>query len=176
MSILIEQEVEQVKASVAFHAHADLNAIYLLASKSERGTDWDRLKQPIRLEFKHTPRYAHVGKEGAEIHTAFRFRAIDSSPGMAQALLVECTFQANYSLAARYKPSSAEIEAFQSGNAIFNAWPFFREFVQTNVSRMGLPIPPVPFLRLIPKRHAEPETNVESRPVSRKKKARAKQN
>ena len=40
------------------------------------------------------------------------------------------------------------MKAFQNGNAIFNLWPYFRECLQNNLQRMGLPPLTAPFLRL----------------------------
>ena len=154
MSVVIEQNSEQLKASLAFHSRVELHSICLLEAKIERLQDWKKLESPIKIEVEHTAKQAHLGEDDAEIATAFRFRAVDSSRFKTEALSVECTYQASYSLAPEYKPSAAEIEAFQLGNAVFNAWPFFREFVQTNVARMGLPVPPVPFLRLISKQES----------------------
>jgi hypothetical protein len=73
-----------------------------------------------------------------------------------QLILIECSFEAEY----RFRddmPSEEQIEAFGSANAVFNCWPFFREFVQTSVARMHFPPPPVPFLRLVRKSES-PET------------------
>lgn len=35
--------------------------------------------------------------------------------------------------------SPAHLEAFGQANGVFNAWPYWREFVQSTTTRMGLP-------------------------------------
>jgi hypothetical protein len=73
-------------------------------------------------------------------------------PGERQPLIViECCFEAEYRFTQDYKPSEPQVEAFRSANAVFNCWPFFREFVQTSVTRMNFPPPPVPFLKIVRK-------------------------
>jgi len=47
-----------------------------------------------------------------------------------------------------FQPSRDAINAFARGNVIFNSWPYFREYVQSTVSRMDYPPPTIPFLRL----------------------------
>jgi hypothetical protein len=68
-------------------------------------------------------------------------------------------------------PPQQELDAFKAGNAIFHCWPYTRELVQSMTMRMGLAIPPLPFLRLAPKpepkkaavkRQAKPDTETKS--------------
>jgi len=42
--------------------------------------------------------------------------------------------------------ASADVVAFATFNATFNAWPYWREFVQSMTSRMGLPSVVIPVL------------------------------
>jgi len=44
-----------------------------------------------------------------------------------------------YSVPSDFKATKAEIRSFADVNGIFNAWPYFREFVQSTSSRMDLP-------------------------------------
>jgi len=60
------------------------------------------------------------------------------------------------STTARGLPLSFEItsehaRAFQEGTAIFNLWPYFREFVQSHLVAMALSAFTAPFLRIQPK-------------------------
>lgn len=157
MSLVIEQNIESLRASASFNQGTELNAVCLISARLERHLDWSSLAQPIQIDFEFEPRDASVTEGHAEIRTNFRFRATDATAPRQQALLVECTFQATYDIDPEYTPDPRELIAFQSGNAIFNAWPYFREFVQTNVTRMNLPVPPVPFLRLIKKADGDGE-------------------
>ena len=54
--------------------------------------------------------------------------------------------------------SSEEVEGFGQLNAVFNAWPYWREYVQTSLSRMAMPGLTVPLYRM-PRRES---ANVES--------------
>jgi hypothetical protein len=64
---------------------------------------------------------------------------------------VVCRYALLYDLKPGYVPAQQDLDAFKDGNAIFHCWPYTRELVQNMTMRMGLPVPPLPFLRLAPK-------------------------
>jgi len=66
-------------------------------------------------------------------------------------LIISCRLEVAYELAEGYEPTSEQIDAFRQGNAIFNCWPYFREYVQNSVARMNYPPVTIPFLRMVPK-------------------------
>jgi hypothetical protein len=71
---------------------------------------------------------------------------------------VECAFDIDYEIEDKsYIPSPESIAAFKDGNAIFNCWPYAREFVQNITIRMAVHPPPLPFLRIVPKRKPKAE-------------------
>ena len=41
-----------------------------------------------------------------------------------------------------------ELDAFGQVNAVFNAWPYWRELVQSSLARMSMPLLAVPVFRL----------------------------
>jgi hypothetical protein len=64
------------------------------------------------------------------------------------------------------------IEYMMTINPISNAWPYWREFVQSMSSRMGFPALTVPLLEIVPKKTAAKE--VENQPVKKKSPRRKK--
>lgn len=62
------------------------------------------------------------------------------------ALEITAVFALVYALS---KPiSDDDARAFAQLNAIFNAWPYWRELVQSIATRMGLPPPVVPLMKI----------------------------
>ena len=59
-------------------------------------------------------------------------------------------------------------------NPISNAWPYWREFVQSMSSRMGFPALTVPLLEIVPKKAATKEAK--SQPVKKESTRRKKVN
>ena len=136
MSIFIERNPDQNQAAMAFFSRADLRADCSYQLGGHRVSDWEALKQPLRTDVRFEPASVHLTENLARFNTEFSFRAVDSSNPASDAIRVNCEFEASYALNDGYKPSPREVEAFQTGNAVVNCWPFFREFVQSTVVRM----------------------------------------
>jgi hypothetical protein len=118
----------------------------------------DRLnrKAPSDVDFDigFKPGVVSLEEKAIFLETEFTF-SMNEAPENQESnplIVIECSFEAEYRLAAEFTPSEKQVEAFRSANAVFNCWPFFREFVQTSVTRMHFPPPPVPFLRLARKK------------------------
>jgi hypothetical protein len=65
---------------------------------------------------------------------------------------VDASFELRYSYPPDTQPvpTSDELQAFADTNALMNCWPYWRELVQTTVTRMNLPPIIVPVLRFVP--------------------------
>lgn len=75
----------------------------------------------------------------------------DSSSSNGQAVIaVDVSFELAYVIPADLKVTKAELNEFATLNGIFNAWPYFREFVHAALARMGLPPITIPVYRLKP--------------------------
>jgi hypothetical protein len=68
---------------------------------------------------------------------------------------IEGTFELSYSVPENKSFTTEELEAFGEGNAVFNAWPYWRELVQASLARMSLPPVTLPVFRLMPADAAE---------------------
>jgi hypothetical protein len=64
---------------------------------------------------------------------------------------VEGTFLLVYRIAHPENLGKENFEAFGRLNGLFNAWPYWREFVQSATNRMGVPPITVPALKVIGK-------------------------
>lgn len=70
--------------------------------------------------------------------------------GSPEELLVriEARFALTYALSSKQDLSEENYEAFGQRNAVYNAWPYWREFVQSTTVRMGLPALTLPVYRV----------------------------
>jgi preprotein translocase subunit SecB len=64
-----------------------------------------------------------------------------------------------------------DIEHFAKINPIYNAWPYWREFVQNMTIRMGFPALTIPLLKIMPKKAAAKKAKS---PPAKKESARRK--
>jgi hypothetical protein len=88
--------------------------------------------------------------ERLDVMAGFSMKGV--ADGKEPELIVEATFRLQYKLGdSPY--NEKHLDAFSKVNGIFNAWPYWREFVQSTVSRMGLPTLVLPVLTVGALRH-----------------------
>ena len=63
---------------------------------------------------------------------------------------VQGVFELSYRVPNDEVFSSDELNKFGQVNAVFNAWPYWRELVQSSLARMSMPILTVPVYRVLP--------------------------
>lgn len=63
-------------------------------------------------------------------------------------LIVQAVFALGYSVDSIKDFSNENLDAFARTNGVFNAWPYWREFVQNTVVRMGFPVITIPVYRI----------------------------
>ena len=156
MSIIIEQDENEFRAASEFSIHAELDRVTLVNAAVEKASNIGSLSRPFELSFDYEPGVAAVKSGCANLQVRFNFRAADAAHN--DAVTVKCTLEASYSLMKEYSPERDVVHAFHSANAVFNSWPFFREYVQSTVLRMNMPAPPVPLVRLGARRKDESAT------------------
>jgi preprotein translocase subunit SecB len=69
-------------------------------------------------------------------------------PSSEPRIAIGAVFILVYSVKAIADFSDKELTAFAKTNGVFNAWPYWREFVQSTSTRMGIPPIIVPVFRL----------------------------
>jgi len=161
--MIIEQSKEQMHDAIALHTRASIGCVRLAQART-----WSQPSIPRRdtgscafdIDFK--PGAFRREGDHLTIDTDFKFTLMSGEQESQPLFLIECQFEAQYALAEGFDPSEQQIQAFQSANAVFNCWPFFREFVQNTATRMNFPPPPVPFLRIVRKPELTPETDMTS--------------
>lgn len=107
----------------------------------------------------NTSRKAAVVKEPTEdrslrVETAFSLEVRSADDDGLQAE-IRATFELSYAIPDEESFSPEELEAFAEGNAVFNAWPYWRELVQASLARMSLPPLTLPVFRVVPGESAD---------------------
>lgn len=68
----------------------------------------------------------------------------------APSVNIQATFLLSYALERVSGIKRRNVNVFAKTNGIYNAWPYWREFVQNTIARMGLPPLVIPPFRLKP--------------------------
>lgn len=100
----------------------------------------------------HRARYRRSGDGGERLQVAmdFEFRAVangESDPTEADAVNLTATYLLEYSLPPDLELPEPALEQFAWLNGAYNAWPYWRELVQTVTGRVGLVAITVPVYR-----------------------------
>ncbi len=61
---------------------------------------------------------------------------------------LSAVLELSYRLSKEVALTPKQLKAFANINALYNAWPYWRELVQTTTARMGLPRLVVPVFRI----------------------------
>jgi preprotein translocase subunit SecB len=77
-----------------------------------------------------------------------KIRLIPVEPEKDAVVSVSAAFEIKYSLPKELRASQKQLNTFARINGVFNAWPYWREFVQNMVARMYLPTITLPVFRL----------------------------
>lgn len=87
-----------------------------------------------------------------EIETKLESEGLDWE-GLAT---LKAEFHLTYQLAPKASRDLSDLNEFGRGNVLSTAWPYWREYVMTSLSRLGLPAYTIPVLRVQPKPPEEP--------------------
>lgn len=74
--------------------------------------------------------------------------ASESEDGAQLAAEIVADISIEYNIDPSEIPSQADLQLWGSGNALFQTWPYWREYCQSTLSRMNLPITIMPMLNV----------------------------
>jgi hypothetical protein len=160
-----------------------LKEIYLVDAKISRDP---LIVSPETLSLEHKCSTDRVDAPDAEKHIFlcnFRVAAYNGQEPSKLIMKIEASFCTSYIKKSQPEPLIPEeddsfetlnlyLEYFRTINPISNAWPYWREFVQSMSSRMGFPALTVPLLEIVPKKAAAKKAK--SQPVKKKSLRRKK--
>jgi hypothetical protein len=170
--IVIEQDAQEARDAFAVNTNSALRKIRLADATMTSVPMHAAAGGAISTELHFEPGKSQIDEEGLRLSIDFRFALHDGVSEGQELVRLNCTFEVEYEVNREFTPAEEQIRAFHRGNAVFNCWPFFREFVQNTLLRMTYPPPPIPFLRLMPKRLAEPVKTVDDNSAPAKKASR----
>jgi hypothetical protein len=157
MAIFIQQDPEEVKQSFSVQRRAEIVDVRLRSASvdSPQETAASTEKMSIDISFDPTVGVCEDGR--LSTHIDFAVAASPENDDAVRIFGIKCSFRVTYQLEEGFQPTAQEAKAFASANAVFNVWPYFREFAQSTCSRLGFSsAPAIPFLKLVPKPEEKP--------------------
>lgn len=168
----ISQTTEQIAALKSLQDRCELENITLQSCTAVRAKAGVQFVEPLSAR----PMLSNVSnsQDGEQfvVEVSFEYTAWDSSEPSQRLFLVTCAFEVCYRVRESYVPNPSERQSFSRGTAVFNCWPYAREFFRDITARLGHPTPVLPLLRITPKKPevlAEPTASIPAIPVSQPK-------
>jgi hypothetical protein len=148
----ISQTKEQIRALRTFQDHCELEAITLQSCTATRAKAGSQFAEPFEVKPALSNIASSVQGERFVVEVSFEYTAWDSSEPPARLFKIDCAFEVCYLLKDGHKPTDEEKSSFSKGTAVFNCWPYAREFLTDITARLGHQTPTLPLLRVTPKR------------------------
>ena len=79
----------------------------------------------------------------------FHFEAFGKNENKEPVIVIDASFVLTYKIDNFHGLTQKGFEQFANLNGIYNAWPYWREFVQNTIARMGLPALSIPVFRIV---------------------------
>ena len=146
----ILQTKEETQLAIAVHQNAQISNVRLARSKVTTDRPEIAIKDLVSVSM--GVKAKQVDGPAGQLLVEVSFRLAGSrkgdQPKNKTAFCVECTFEVTYLLRPEFTPTTEQTKAFKDGNAIFNSWPYCRQYVQETIQRIGYPPLFLPFLRV----------------------------
>jgi len=153
--MIIAQEPEAIRHAQSLQAKCELRRVTLRQCHASLEGLQSAMTAPFSLRLSHNTQASSILDGILRIEVRFQIQSFDKSDPPSLLFNVDCAFDLDYEIEDKtYQPSPEAIAAFKDGNAVFNCWPYTREFVQSITTRMGVHPPPIPLLRIIPKQES----------------------
>lgn len=148
----IAQTAEQIKALKTLQDHCEMDAITLQSCVAARAKAGTKFTEPFAVKPNLSNIASSLQGEQFVVEVSFEYAAWDSSEPSERLFKVDCTFEVSYRLRDAYQPTEDEKNSFSKGTAVFNCWPYAREFLRDITARIGHQTPALPLLRITPKK------------------------
>jgi len=156
--MIISQEQEEIRAALALNAKCELKRVALRECRLTLEGSEETLQGPFAFSISHSSVVNSAPEGLMQIQVRFDFESHDKSDPPMPLFKLRCAFNLDYEFEDKsFQPPPESIAAFKDGNAVFNCWPYVREFVQSMTSRMELHPPALPLLRIVPKPKPKPK-------------------
>ncbi len=162
----IVKRENKFSAGLLVSNRVQLKDVRLISSKCEQTPEAMLGKKTYNIDYSTK---AQVDKKTGYVVVIakFNFKAFTNSKTQEAVILIDASFVLSYKIENFEGLTQEGFEQFASLNGIYNAWPYWREFVQNTVVRMGLPPLSIPVFRIV-----EPPKEKAVKKKVRKKKAK----
>ena len=162
----ISQTPEEINAAVGLQIKTELIRVALRGCNVTGPNTPTESPGPFVLKISYVSVADPFQSGLLRVSVSFKVEGVDDDDtgSPVEVFGIACSFWLEYRVSdLSFEPSQEALAAFKDGNAVFNCWPYAREFVQNLTARMSINAAPLPFLRLLPKHQlaADPVAEVD---------------
>jgi hypothetical protein len=149
----VNAEIQKARRLIAAVSLANVRLLDASAKTRIRLAD---ITEGMHPQFSHSARVSSEGlRDGVFYVIAALAVRIVSGADEKEHASMKVQFELEYRLPSDFQASRPELSAFAKVNGVFNAWPYFREFIQSTSQKMDLPVILLPVYRVPQRPKAE---------------------
>lgn len=143
---------ESVKAARRLIAKVQLVDVRLVSASAHAGVRSREEAGEVKVYFAHSAKALGAIREGVfYVLASLEVQAVPIDTGTKKLpFQVRMEVELKYRVPSDLKVTRVELSGFAKMNGVYNAWPYFREYVQSTTQRMGLPSVTLPVFRIPP--------------------------
>ncbi len=139
-----EQQPPTIELASPVIQRVELLDVRVTESSAHRACLVDR---PMEAASSDEARVGDSGEGRFRVSVRFEMNAVPEDGG-SPLVTVSAVFDLEYGCEGLEDFTEEQLSAFARLNGVFNAWPYWREFVQSMTTRMGLPALVLPVYRI----------------------------
>jgi preprotein translocase subunit SecB len=144
----VSKSKEKFDAGLLVSDRVQLQDVRLVSSKCDQTPEAVSGKK--RYNINYSTEVQTDRKSGYIIVIAkFHFEAFIENKDSQPVIIIDASFLLSYKIENFEGLTQKGFERFANLNGIYNAWPYWREFVQNTIIRMGLPSLSIPVFRIV---------------------------
>lgn len=152
----IEKKAEDFKSLTRVVPKAELENILLLTCTAMRALDALSYEH-VKADISSSSELLDNNDQSFSAKVSFEFKGCPVEDDKNEIINIKAEFLLKYKLRGKEGVSIDDLKAFCSMNPLYNAWPYWREFVQSMSNRMDTPVFTVPLLKIRPPKHKKME-------------------
>jgi preprotein translocase subunit SecB len=141
-----DQTQDLLKLCLPVVKQVQIDDLYLSRSTIQRNEEQKEVPTEVDIGYRFKVESA-IDREAKRINVVVILTISGKSEDQkGQIFEIQSAFSISYSLRSTEGIEEVNVNAFGKMNAVHNVWPFWREYVQSSLSRMGLPTVTLPVL------------------------------
>jgi preprotein translocase subunit SecB len=168
---IVKQYASTTEQALALSERVQLEDVRLVSCSCRQEPEAVQGKKKVNIRYS-TKNHTNQNTGYLLVFPEFHLEGFLATESDKPVIKINATFLLAYKVASFDGFTKQGLKRFADLNGVYNAWPYWREFVQETTARMGLPTLTIPVFRIVTPQEVEPTSGKQ---VSGQKKARYSQ-